>query len=439
MVKNKFKYFLKKIIRHGFDFKFIFKDLEKSQYFSAEQLDELHNKKLQKLVSHCYKNVPYYTDLFDKLNLKPEDIKTKGDLKKLPYLDKNIVKDNFNKLIAKNKFKHLCNVAETSGSTGTPLKLLRDYHSINFESAALHRHYNKVSNFDNKKITLRGQVIPVNKEKNVFWEFNSVDNELIMSSYHLSEKTAEEYLDKIKAFNPSIIFAYPSSLYLLAKYAEAFDYKFEFDAIFTSSEKLKDYQRDFIEKVFNCKIYDWYGQAERVAAIGQCKNGTYHIIEDYSIVETIQNEDGYELVGTNLDNYVMPLLRYKTGDNVELSSKKCDCGCKFRTVSEIYGREENCIMTINGPQVAAFDQIPRGVSNILETQFIQDKLGELIINITTNNDFSQNDKEKLLRNAFDRIPADIKVVVNQVSEIPRGANGKFVAVINKLIGDKSGE
>ena len=251
-----------------------------------------------------------------------------------------------------------------------------------------------VANPDLKKIILRGQIItPVNQQIPPFWEYNSADNELLLSSYHLSDKTAGIFIKKIKEFNPQILSAYPSSAYLLAKHFDNLDERLNLTAIFTSSEKVEESQREFIEKTFNCKIYDWYGQAERSSAIGQCEMGTYHIIEDYSIVETMETETGLEMVGTNLDNYIMPLLRYKSGDTVKLAPNKCKCGRYFREVAKICGRETNYILTADGIQYVAFNHIPRGINNVIETQVVQEKIGELIINITTNGNFSEKDKK----------------------------------------------
>ena len=440
-MNTQIKHYLKKLIRQGFTFNKILKESQKSQYFSAEQLDELQNEKLRKIIGHCYKNVPYYTDLFNKLSLTPNDIQTKEDLKKLPFIDKYIVKENYDKFIAKNKNKLLCSIGETSGTTGTHLSLYRDYHSINCENAFFFRHYSNILNFKAKRITLRGQlIVPVDKQTPPFWEYNAADKELLMSSYHVSGKTIETFIKKIDEFNPQIIFAYPSSAYLLARYFSILHKTLNLQAIFTSSEKLEENQRELIEKTFNCKIYDWYGQAERVAAIGQCEKGTYHIIEDYSITETIETEKGLELVGTNFDNYIMPLLRYRTGDIVELEQKKCSCGRNFREISKIYGRDAiSYILTTDGIIYTSFDHFVRGVNSIIETQVIQEKIGELIINIVTNGSFCEKDKEQLIKNTLERTSSDMKVIINEVSQIPRGPNGKFIAVINKLIsGDDDG-
>lgn len=430
------KYFLKSLIKKGFASHKILGELEKSLYFSKKQLDEMQNQKLRKIIKHCYKNVPYYTDVFKELKLKPEDISTNDDLRKLPFLDKYILKDNFDKLIAKNKLKFLCYETKTSGTTGTPGKILWDTSALNYEYASVARFYRNAEDNGLKRITLRGNLIkPVSDDTPPFWKLNKTDNELIMSSYHLTDKNSQIYIDKIKNYQPEIINAYPSIAFLLAKYFENSGEFLPLKAVFTSSESLSEEQRKFIGSIFKCPVYDWYGQVERVAAIAQCVKGNYHIQEDYSIVEIIEAEQGHEIVGTHLHNFIMPLIRYRTADTVEPAYNSCPCGCNFRTVSKIYGKDSGYynVLTNGGLKITSLGYIPMGVDNIVETQFVQEKAGELIINITTNGKFSEKDRELLVKNTLERTSPDMKVIINEVDKIPRGPNGKFISVINNLV------
>jgi phenylacetate-CoA ligase len=427
------KFYLKNFIRKGRSFNNLLKELEKTQHYSPQELTDLQNRKLQKIIHHCYDNVPFYTDLFRELSLTPGDIKSKEDLVKLPFIDKYTVKNNFDKFIAKNRSKLFRTVSHTSGSSGTPAKFLRDYYSINFENAALWRLWKNAGDTGLRRITLRGDIIvPVSNTKPPFWKYNPANHELLMSSYHLSESNDQDYIDEIIKFNPGILYAYPSTAYILAKYFKDKNQAINLKAVFTSSEPLSLLQKEYIEKVFNCKVYDWYGQAERVAGIGHCEKGTYHIMEDYSIVELIDTETGLEPVGTHLNNFVMPLLRYKTGDVIQLSESKCSCGRNFREVDRIQGRNIDYILTPEGRKVTIFNHIPRGVNNLIETQFVQEIKGELIVNVVVNDQFNEGDEAKLIQNTIEHTSKDMKVKINKLSEIPRGPNGKFLSVINKL-------
>ncbi len=422
---------LKRFYRHGEKFQIYMRELERTQYYSEHQLKAYGDHHLQKMVLHCYENIPYYRDLMTSLRLKPEDIQTKAELRKLPLMDKQTITKNFDKLIDKKKKNLFCHTAKTSGSTGTPASLLRDFSNINFENAAIWRHWYNAGDRGKKRVTLRGDIIvPVSQSMAPFWKYNPANRELLMSGYHLAVKNSPAYIEKILEFQPDILYCYPSTGYLLAKLFKYHGISYTFNAIFTSSEALEPEVRRYMGNVFHAQVYDWYGQAERVAAMSQCAYGSYHIQEDYSCVETVPGEHGDELIGSHFHTWVMPLLRYRTGDYVTLDSKPCTCGSIFRRVKKIIGRTFNYFLTPEGYRISIVNHIPRGVDNLIETQFHQEKPGEIILKVLTNGKFTEHDKQFLIKNTLEHTSPSMKVVVQEVSNIPRGPNGKFVSIVN---------
>lgn len=424
---------IKRLYRHGPHFQRHLKNLEKSAYYTAGRLERYHNERLQRMVQHCYHHVPYYRDLFFSLNLRPEDICTKLDLQKLPFLDKQTVNENYDKLISKKHQNFLCHIGSTSGSTGTPARFLRDYNAINFENAAVWRHWRNAGDYGKTRVTLRGDIIvPSSQERPPFWKYSPANRELLMSGYHLSWQNSQAYIEKIKDFQPRVLYCYPSTGYLLAKFFKNHGERYQFDAIFTSSESLEPEVRGLMEETFGSHVYDWYGQAERVVAISQCSEGSYHIQEDYSLVELVMGGQGLELVGTHFSNFVMPLLRYRTNDYVLASGNSCVCGSAFRTVDRVLGRSYSYLLTPEGYRVSITNHIPRGVDNLLETQFYQENPGEVVLRVLTNGAFSEKDKAKLVENTLAHTSPHMQVIVKEVSDIPRGPNGKFMGIINVM-------
>lgn len=438
MMYRMIKDFLKYYLRNGKVFQRYLQELEKTEKYSAIEIQNYQNEKLQRIIHNAYENVPYYRRVFDELNLKPSDIRTKEDLQKLPMIDKDIVRKNFNDFTNKN-FKGFVFKAYTGGTTGTPGLFLRDLISINFENAILWRQYRWMGKESNsRRVTIRGELIfPAEKKTPPFWKHNRISNELIMSSYHLSEKNSICYIDKINDYQPYDLHAYPASAYLLAQYCLLYKRKLHIPAIFTSSEMLLPPQRKVIEDAFKGKVYDWYGQVERVGAIGQCSLGKYHIIEDYSIDEWLPREKGkYELVGTTINNSVMPLIRYKTADIMDLDSNSsyCHCGCFFKSVQKIDGRLDTYLKTSDGRLIgpAALSLIPRGVSHIIESQFVQKSKNSIVIKVVCTREFSKIDEELLLRKAREYISKEMQITVNKVDKIPRTKNGKFLLVVSEV-------
>jgi len=426
-------YYFKKLLRTGPLYHRLQKKLAQTQYYSTDALNEFQNAKLRELVNHCYQNVPYYTDIFNALKLKPDDIQTKEDLAKLPFLDRYIVKENYEKLIAKNSKKLFCKVAHTSGSTGTPGKFLRDLYSINYENAVVWRHWRSAGDTGLKRISFKpGLVIPITQSRPPFWEYDPTEKELSMSSYHLTEANTKFYIDKILEFQPEILTSNPSSANILAAIFVKNHLKYKFKAVFTSSETLSDDQKDFIEDTFDTKITDWYGQAERVAAIGQCEKGSYHIQEDYSIVELVPNNGLLEMVGTSFINRAMPLLRYKTADFVSFNGSTCTCGRNFRVIHKIIGREMDYILTPEGAKISMGGRPPIGVNHLVETQLYQDTVGEVVVKVVTTADFNDDDEALLISNTRNFTSQSMRVIVKKVDRIERGPNGKFQQIVNRL-------
>lgn len=432
---------LKRLYRRGFRFQKYLQMLRHSQFRTPEQLQQYQNQALHKMVSHCYKNVPFYQDLFRSLRMLPGDIKTSADLRKLPFLDKKTVQENYDKLISKKHHNFLCNMGTTSGSTGMPGKFIRDYDAINFEHAIVWRHWQNSGDFGKRRISLRGEIIvPASQTHPPFWHYNSANQELQMSSYHLSRDNSVHYIDKILEFQPRVLYCGPSMGYVLAKFFKYHQVDYRFDAIFTSSESLETDVRSYIETVFQSPVIDWYGQAERVVAIGEnriCR--CYHIQEDYSIVEFLSTseQNRYELVGTQLHNYVMPLLRYRTFDYIDsrselLSGVACQCGSHFRTVERILGRSYGYLLTPEGYHIAITAHIPVGVDNVIEAQFYQEKIGEVTLKVLTNGRFTEVDRERLVANTLKHTSPFMKVNVIEVDDIPRGPNGKFINIVNNM-------
>ena len=89
-------------------FRKTYKFLKKSQWWSSEQLKEYQLQQLNKLLIQAYEHVPYYKKLFDRLNLKPENIRSIQDLQKLPFLTKDIIKENMEEHCFINKKMMYC-------------------------------------------------------------------------------------------------------------------------------------------------------------------------------------------------------------------------------------------------------------------------------------------------------------------------------------------
>lgn len=427
------KGYASRFLRRGLLFHKLLRELEQNEKASPEKIIEYQNKMLRLSVENAYKQVPYYKKLFDRLQIKPQAIKTIEDLQLLPILKKDAVRGHEEKFVSpsvKFKFK-----AYTSGTTGTPLNLFRDRFSVNLENAAIWRQRRWADfGLNDRRATLRGDLVtPVDGAEPPFWQFNPGENQLLMSSYHLSDKFIPYYLDKLREFQPAAIEAYPSSVYRLARYMQINqEQPIRVKAVFTSSEMLFDYQREVIEQYFG-KVFDYYGNAERVAFICMCEFGNYHYAMDYSIVEFIPAEDGLcQIVGTTLHNSAMPFIRYATGDLAQMSHENCPCNRPFPIVKKLEGRRDDYVITPSGKWLGRLDLVFKGVSHLIEGQIIQDHLDFVRVLIVPGTDFTDNDEQILSKKLHERLGSEIKIAIEKVESIPRTKQGKYQLVISKV-------
>ena len=421
---------------YGLKFAKYYKWLMKTQWLPPEELEELQNKRLQIIIKHAYENVPYYRRIFDERGLKPEDIQTKEDLKLLPVLTKDDVRKHFNELIARDFEKHKPVLGHTSGSTGTAMDFyLTEFVENVIERAFIWRHWNWANfNYGDKVVTIRGQILT--NDLNAVAPYEIQENNLLLSSFHLSEQSMRKYSELIINFKPKIIRAYPSAIFLMTNYFKSRDLNPpKVTSIITSSETLLPEHRTEIENFWGCKVYDWYGLGERVAAIGECEDGRFHINLEYGIVEfkDVSGSNQKEIIATSFWNFAMPLIRYSTRDLITPSTNsKCSCGRSLPTVNSIDGRIEDFVITKDKRIVGRLDAAFKYSFGIKYSQIIQDKIGHIIVKIVKDDNYIDKDREKLDIELRKRLGRDIDIEYEFVDDIPRTKAGKLRFVISNV-------
>lgn len=246
------------------------------------------------------------------------------------------------------------------------------------------------------------------------------------------------YLAKLRNWAPELIDSYPSSLYLLSRYAA--EHKMPAPtpkAIITSSETLLPDQRELISSVFEAQIFDQYGCAEQVCFISQCESGSYHVHPEFGVVEFLSGDHqhadaGVRIVATGFTNWAMPLLRYDTGDLAVPANRGCHCGRKFQTLERIIGRVDDLVITPDGRRVGRLDPVFKGLKTIRQAQIVQESLELVRVRIVPGVGFSRADQDSIQRELEKRLGKDIEYIFEIVREIAIGAGGKFRAVISRV-------
>ncbi len=410
--------------------------LKESETWDEETLVAYQEKRLQILVNHCYDNVPYYREVFWQNGLTPKDIQTVNDLQKLPFLTKEIVKRRKEDLIATNISFLNREVASTSGSTGAPLDFYMDPTTRPMERALAFRHLSWLGYKKGDRLAVF-KVPPLSDPKQ-FYQYLPRSGELRISFRDIDEPRLEKMVDLLEQFKPDFISAWPSSLYILARWMERNKRTIQPPKfIVTGSENMYPHMKERIEEVFKASVSDFYGQEESVAIAMQCSLGQgYHVQMEMGIVELVPFRAGMsEIVGTGLHNMVMPFLRYRTGDLTTDGSGPCPCGRKHPLISGIVGREADLIVTPEGKLVSPLLLNPpfHRLEEIKEGQIIQEDVETLRIVIVPWDRISESTREQLGREISDALASPgMRVIIEELEGIPRTGSCKNAFVVSRI-------
>ncbi len=431
-------------IKRGTKFNQMYMLLNESQYWDVNKHEEYQMSQLKKLINHAYDTVPYYNRLFNNIGIKPNDIKDFNDLKKIPYLTKEIIQNNKDELISTRYKKSSLHYVTTGGSTGIPMGFYVDRKSDRqLEWAFISHMWNRIGydiNKVNRSVVLRGRV-----PRNGIYEYK--DRNLILSSYKLTEDNMKRYIELITKFNPDFIQAYPSSISILSDYINSNGIKMNLSnlkCVICASENIYDFQRKSIERAFNVRVYSFYGHSEHAVIGGECENSNYyHLQSEYGYTELI-NEEGKdvasedeigEIVATGFNNYVMPFIRYRTKDLAVNTNQTCKCGRNYKLIKKIEGREQEYIFTKDGNKsiltgfYGIFDEIKEAVEI---GQFYQDEKGVLEVRIVRKDKYSDEHNKYILNKLRSKYGDNIDIKIKFVDEIPRTNRGKYRFMVQKL-------
>ncbi len=409
-------------------------ELKLNEYKSIEQINQLSFFKLKKLLEYAKNYSPYYTDKFKNINLAK--INTFSDLSKLPIIDKNDLRDNI-KAISSVKFKKRTHIAKTSGSTGIPLIFPKDSDTAAYQYAAMFRGHSWYgTSIGDREARLWG--VPVDRRAKIITKGKDfLLNRFREKNYRLTDDVLEDFYIRLNKYRPKYIMGYGKMLAEFGKYliqnSKGLSHLTLKMAKYTS-EGMTQEEQSIVKETFGCPVVSEYGCAEAGILTFQCPQGSHHIMSDCIFLEYLDTDlhqpDFKEVVVTDLNNLSFPIIRYKVGDLVSPTDKKCKCSLPFPIVDKIFGRSSEVFITNTGKKFHSiiFHYIMRGFTEISKDvpQF----------RVIQKNDktFCYQIKSLLQKKAVEdylihktkqEIGSDIQVEIEYYDCLPRVENGKL--------------
>jgi phenylacetate-CoA ligase len=376
--------------RYSSDMFTTLRELRSHESWNAEQIATYQLEGTRRIVEHARKTVPFYRD-YSQLPWNSVD-----DVTRYPVLSRDTVRENSALLVSQSPNGQLIRVS-TTGTTGASL-------GVTYTLTVARRNYAfRMRQFAwagiqprDARVTLFGsRVIPPDRDRRPYWTHNLLEHQVLMSIFHLSERSAPDYIAFLRLHRGEVLEGFPSVLAILADFILQEGVPVPMRVVFTDGEPLYPFLREKIEQAFQSRVYDSYGNTELCGLIQECEERQMHLIPEYAYLEILDHnnqpvasgDEGY-FVWTGLVNDTMPLIRYRIGDRgCWQDLGPCPCGRNFPVVVPTITRASDLLRCSDGRIFSprALNQTLKGTGAFRFCQFVQDQPGRVILRAVASN------------------------------------------------------
>jgi len=387
------------------------------------------------MVNYCIENVPFYRN-YRKISTRQEFEE------QFTFIDKDTVSNNFEQFISISSDLSNYEIVTTGGTSGNPLKLYVPKDRYIVELSTMHRMWSRVG-FNHH---VRGVIRNKRLAPDVDYIINPITKEVIFDGFRLNSEYYRVIYNVLKKMGIAFIHAYPSNAYEFSRflYDNKLDVSF-INSFLSGSENIYSYQKEFIRDKLGIDFYNWYGHSEKLVLGGYCEHSdVYHIEPRYGYFELI-NQDGKpietvgetgEIVGTTLNNWGMPLIRYKTDDYAEYVGDFCtSCGRRLPLIKNIKGRWSGSVIygadgtTTTTTALNFHDDLYLYISGI---QYVQREKGKLEILVMKGMGFKDEHDRRLYQYYKSKFSENTIIEIKYVNQLIKKPNGKFVELISEV-------
>lgn len=347
----------------------------RSRRLKKEELAELQNKKLRRIVRHAYYNVPFYHDAFAQRNVDPDRIRGVEHLRLLPLLTRQLIEKNYpDRMLASGRSLGGTLIRHTSGTTGRPLEIVWDNEYCDRTAAKL------MVQTQSRGVSILDRAVEVEywgpEEEGI--SPNSGRGRLRERAQRLRKilvgpittptlftlrsrkmgfhRSIIEIEKELLRFRPVAINCRPSYLRRLGHHLEGEGRRLQIRKIVAVGEYLSSSVRSELERLFDSEVFNAFGSQELGPLGSECREHSgIHLHSDYFAFEFLKDGEqasageAADLVVTSLYNKKMPLIRYRLGDVVVPESDEiCACGLSLPRLREIRGRPDDGLESPDG-------------------------------------------------------------------------------------------
>ncbi|MES2116731.1 MAG: glycosyltransferase [Pseudomonadota bacterium] len=417
--------------------------LETSQWLSPAHLRQLQLQRLQALLRHAGRHVPYYQAQFARLGFDPAKVHDLRDLRCLPILGKRDIsgqRDAFRSDVAGPLQR-----GNTGGSSGEPLIFYLGRDRVSHDVAAKWR-------------ATRWWGVDIGEPEAVVWgspiELGAQDRwrawrdrllrTSLLPAFQMSTPRLDDYLQRLQHQRPRMVFGYPSALCHIARHAQARRVRLDtlgVRVVFVTAERLYDEQRKLLSATFGCPVANGYGGRDAGFIAHECPEGGMHLSAEDVIVEIVDAHgqpvpDGTPgaIVVTHLASADFPFIRYATGDVGALGTAPCPCGRGLPLLEKLEGRSTDFVVARDGTVMhgLALIYILRDIAQVRAFKIVQESLLLTRVLLVCVPALGEEMRRHIATQFQARLGADVAIDIAEVPEIAAEASGKYRYVVSKV-------
>lgn len=338
---------------------------------SREEIRKIQSERLVKQVKNVWDNVPMYRKRMEEKGLTPEDIKSVDDLHKLPFIEKDDLRNEYPYGLLARPLSECVRIQSTSGTTGRRVVAFYTQHDIDIWEDCCARAIVAAGG-------TKEDVCHVSYGYGLFTGgpgLNGGSHKVGCLTLPMSSGNTERQIQFMTDLGSTILCCTPSYAAYLAEsiHEKGVRDQIKLKAGIFGAEAWTEEMRHDIEEKLGIKAYDIYGLTE-ISGPGvsfECEAQTgMHVNEDYFIPEIINPVTGEvlpygekgELVFTSISKEAFPLMRYRTRDICILSEEKCSCGRTHVKMSKPLGRSDDMLI------VKGVNVFPSQIETVLMNQ-----------------------------------------------------------------------
>jgi len=428
-------------------------ELERSQWWPLERIEELQSQRLRQLIEHAYRTVPHYRVVMQKRHVAPTDIRSATDLTLLPVLTRPEVQEHRDELLSEGFPARLLRPTKTSGSTGRPLLFYgtrEDHLDRGFARGIRALELTGLRLGDRVASIGRPRLYATRRELLLRRLSERVRRRILVPVDSLNDPALPEIVRRLAGAHLDGISGYPNGIALIARcILDTGARPPAVRAVVTGGAELLSHERRLIREAFGIEPCSNYSAYEAFAIACECQaHEGFHVAAEDLVVE-ILDEEGQpvppgtpgRVVVTNLHNYGMPFIRYDLGDESVLLAGTCSCGRALPRLGPLVGRKSRFFVTRSGRHVFAGTLYLDRLAGLgmRQYQLIQEDIDHVVMRlIPPPNMASQSELmalEAKVREMFEaRFGPELSLRIELTDRIEPAEAGKHVFMHSRVAG-----